>query len=228
MNLKTPVNKQTVKQHMAYSTWKYALMLIAAVFGWNLIYTVTTYRAPENKRIDVYIQSVTTSPEVMDAFLKPIWESAVPEMETVETGLLATGDDYTTVMQVSTYIAAGEGDIYLMTEEYFKQYASQGAFVELDPLVEQGLLDVSGIDTLSGCVKVATEYDGEDNATAYETHLMGIPLKSLYGFMTEAQIDNRNLYAAIMINNRNDENVIPFFNAFIQAGRGEKPDWIED
>lgn len=227
MNLKTPINRETIRQHLSYSTWKYAVLLIAAIFGWNLIYTMTAYRSPENKRIDVYVQSVTASPEVIDEFLKPIWKSTVPEMEVVQSSLLGIADDYTTTIQISTYVAAGEGDIYLLTEEYFKQVASQGAFVDLDPLVEAGILDISGIDTAAGEVKVAVEYDREDNPVTYEQHLFGVPLKSLYGFMTEAQIDNRNLYAAIMINNQNDENVIPFFNAFIQAGRGEKPDWIE-
>lgn len=227
MNLKTPVNKETIRQHLAYSTWKYAVLLIVAVFGWNLVYTMTAYRSPEDKRIDVYIQSVTVTPEIVDEFLKPIWESAVPEMETVQSATLSVGDEYTTTMQITTYVAAGEGDIYLLTEEYFKQLASQGALLELDALVEQGMLDVSGIDTAAGCVTVPSAYDEKDNPTAYERHLFGVPLQSLYGFMTEAQIDNRSLYAAIMINNQNDENVIPFFNAFIQAGRGEKPDWIE-
>lgn len=227
MKLKTPVNRETVRQHMTYSAWKYAVLLIVVVFGWNLIYTVTTYRSPENKRIDVYIQSVTASQEIMDEFLKPIWQSTVPDMEIVESALLGTGEDYTTTIQISTYIAAGEGDIYLLTEEYFKQLAGQGALLDLDLLVESGALDLAGINVAAGCVKVPSAYDEEDNPVAYEQHLFGVPLRSLYGFMTEAQLDNRNLYATIMINNQNDENVIPFFNALIQAGRGEKPDWIE-
>ena len=32
------------------------------------------------------------------------------------------------------------------------------------------------------------------------------------------QLDNRGMYAAIMVNNGNDANVIPFFNALLQAG----------
>jgi hypothetical protein len=58
--------------------------------------------------------------------------------------------------------------------------------------------------------------------------LYGIPLDSFYGFMNGMQVDNRGLYAVIIVNNQNDENVIPFFNALLQAGRGEKEAWITE
>lgn len=227
MRLKTPINKETFRQHLTYNTWKYLVMLVAVIFGWNLIYTVTAYRPPEDKRIDVYIQSATASDEKVDAFLEPIWREVTPDMESVHSVLLAVGEDYTTNMQLTTYIAAGEGDIYFLEEDFFKSFASQGAFVELDELVENGTLDLTDIDASAGRVKIATQFDEKDNPTVYEQHLYGVPLKSLYGYMTELQVDNRNLYAVIMVSNHNDENVVPFFNAMIQAGRGEKPDWIE-
>ena len=41
-------------------------------------------------------------------------------------------------------------------------------------------------------------------------------------------VGNRGMYAVIIVNNQNDENVIPFFNALLQAGRGEKEAWITE
>ena len=37
------------------------------------------------------------------------------------------------------------------------------------------------------------------------------------------QIDNRGRIMCINVNNGNDENVIPFFNALLQAVRSDKP-----
>ena len=83
MRIKTPINKETLKHHMTYGLWKYALMAACVIMGWSLIYTTTAYRSPQDKRVDVYILSNTASSELVDKFLEPIWKEAVPEMETV-------------------------------------------------------------------------------------------------------------------------------------------------
>ena len=228
MRIKTPINKETLKNHMTYSTWKYALMAACVIFGWSLIYTTTAYRSPQNKRIDVYIQSNTASSELIEAFLEPIWKETVPEMETVNGVSMSTIDDYTTSMQLMTYMAAGEGDIYFLTEQYFKSFAPNGSFLELDDLVASGVIQANDVELSKGYVAYVEEYDDNDRPVKTSRHLYGIPLDSFYGFMSGMQLDNRGLYAVISVNNQNDENVIPFFNALLQAGRGEKEDWINE
>lgn len=228
MRIKTPINKETIKNHMTYSTWKYALMAACVIFGWSLIYTTTAYRSPQNKRVDVYIQSNTASSESIQAFLDPIWKETVPEMETVNGVSMSTIDDYTTSMQLMTYMAAGEGDIYFLTEQYFKSFAGQGSFLALEDLVADGTIQVDDVELSKGYVAYVEEYDDNDRPIKTSRHLYGIPLDSFYGFMGGMQLDNRGLYAVIIINNQNDENVIPFFNALLQAGRGEKEDWITE
>ena len=142
MRIKTPINRETVRHHITYSSWKYIVMAVMVLMGWSLIYTTTAYRSPQNKRIDVYVQSNIGSQEMIDAFLEPIWKKTVPEMETVSSVILATVDDYTTTMQLMTYMAAGEADIYFLNEQYFKSYASQGGFLPLEDLIAGGSLNV--------------------------------------------------------------------------------------
>lgn len=228
MRMKTPINKETLKNHMTYSSWKYIVMAVCVIFGWSLIYTTTAYRSPQDKRIDVYIQTNTASAELVQSFLDPIWKETVPEMETVNGIIMTIIDDYTTSMQLMTYMAAGEGDIYFLTEQYFKSYASQGSFLALDGLVADGTLQLDDIDLTKGYVAYVEEYDDNDRPIKTSRHLYGIPLDSFYGFMNGMQVDNRGLYAVIIVNNQNDENVIPFFNALLQAGRGEKEAWITE
>ena len=227
MRMKTPLTKEKVRNHFAYGSWKYLLLAALAVFGWSLIFTTTAYRSPQDKRIDLYAQTTTTTAENMDAFLEPIWREVTPEMEVVSSVALMNLDDYSTSMQLTAYMAAGDGDIYFLTEQYFKSFAAAGSFLELDVLVENGTIQVDGVDLSKGRVAVVTEYDENDQPVTAEQHLYGIPLDEFYGFMSGMQLDNRGLYAAILVNNGNDENVIPFFNALLQAGRGEKEDWMK-
>ena len=72
MKIKTPLNKNRLRNHFTYSSWKYIAIVIASIFGWNLLYTMTAYRSPEHLRIDVYIQSGTASQETVNAFFKPV------------------------------------------------------------------------------------------------------------------------------------------------------------
>lgn len=228
MRLKTPVNQETLRHHITYSSWKYIIMAVLVIMGWSLIYTTTAYRSPQDKRIDVYIQSNIGAQQTIDAFLEPIWKETVPEMETVSSVILTTVDDYTTSMQLMAYMAAGEADIYFLNEQYFKSYAGQGGFLPLEELVADGTLNVGDVDLTKGYVAFVEDYDDNGLPTKTSQHLYGIPLESFYGFMNGMQIDNRDLYAVITVNNQNDANVIPFFNALLEAGRGEQEDWMTD
>ncbi|MBR0228860.1 MAG: hypothetical protein IJQ62_10980 [Clostridia bacterium] len=228
MRIKTPVNRETLKHHLNYGLWKYALMAACVILGWSLIYTTTAYRSPQEKRIDVYMMSNTASSELIDKFLEPVWKETVPEMEIVSGVVMSVLDDYTTTMQLMTYMAAGEVDIFFINEQYFKTYASQGYFVELEGMVESGQIDACGADLSKGYVAYVEEYDDQNRAVKTSRHLYGIPLDSFYGFMGGMQLDNRGLYAVITVNNQNDENVIPFFSALLKAGQGEKEEWITE
>lgn len=219
MRISTPLTKERIKYHLTYNAWKYALLVVASVLGWNLIYSATTYRPPQEKRIDVFVQAPFAATEVMDEFLKPIWEKAAPTMETVESRALMVGDEYSATIQLSTYVHVGEGDIYLLTEQYFKNMASQGVFLPLEGCVPQTLLD--SMDVSKGRITVVEEWDEKDQPVRTAQHLYGIPLDSLDGLMQGLQVDTRGMYAAILANNQNDENVIPFFCALLEAGSSE-------
>ena len=228
MRMKTPVNKKTIQQHLADSGWKYLLMAVLVVLGWTLIYDMTQYRSPEDKRVDVYVLSSTASQEALDAFLKPIWEEVTPDVETVNGFIIPITDESDITLKLGTYTAAWEGDIYVLTAQYYKMLAAQGAFLDLEALIADGQINADEIDLSSAYVAMIEEYDQEGRPITAEQHLYGIPLDTLYGYMETLQLDNRGMYAAILIRNQNDEKVIPFFNAFIQGGRGEKPEWLEE
>ena len=85
MKIKTPITKDRLRTHFAYNFWKYLIAIIGSIFAWNLIYTTTAYRSPQDKRVDLYIQSSYVSEDSAKKFIDPIWKASVPDMETVSS-----------------------------------------------------------------------------------------------------------------------------------------------
>ena len=219
MKISTPINRVSLKNHWTYHFWIYLLVIAGSIFGWNIIYTMTAYRAPENKRIDFYIQSNTVTQESANAFIKPIWESTVPDMEEINPYILVSAqDDYYSNMQLTVYIMAQEGDIYMLHSADFKSFAAQGVFVDLQPYVDNGMLDVSGIDLSGGYIALVDDNGMPES----ERRLFGIPLYSLDGYMDELFLDNRDMLLGVTVFSGNEENTVKFLNEFLAKGRGER------
>ena len=213
------LTKSRLQDHFRYNAWKYALIIALSVLVWDFIYLQTAYRPPEDKRIDWYVQSPGSSAEELDAYLAPIWQASVPEMEQVASVMLmpSGGNDYYADMQLSTYLMAGQGDVYLLPRDLFKRYAAQGVFSPLEGYVAAGRLRLDGLDAAAGEVTyVETEANGAP--TVSERHLYGIPAAAL-SRLNEAGIAPDNLVIAVSAASGNEDNIITFLDAFIAASR---------
>ena len=73
--MKTPLNKKILQNHLTYAWWKYALIALLAVVGWSLIYSMTEYRAPEEKKIILGVYAYGS-----DANIAPYMESVRAEL----------------------------------------------------------------------------------------------------------------------------------------------------
>ena len=224
MTVKGRLDKRKIRNHLAYDFWKYLLLAAAVWFGVDLLFTSTAYRSPQDKRVDVEIMSATVTDDLMASFFQPLWQEAVPDMELVEGSILTpmNDEDMYSDMVILTRLAAAEGDIYMLPASKFKSLATQGWFLALDDLVENGTINAEGLE-LDACRLTVVD---EETQTA-QTHLYGIPTDTLYGFMDGLQYDNRGCVMAIVVNNGNDDAVIRFFNALLQAGRGDMPEWLQ-
>lgn len=216
MGVKTKVN---LRHHVQYNAWKYLLLIVASIFLVDLVYTMTAYRSPEDKRIDVYIQNAAVDQNEIDAVFEQMRLDKLPDVEQISSYSLMTGsaEDVYAVQQLTTYLAAGEGDIYILTGEDFKRYASQGVFVDFSELIEQGTLKADGMDLSGGYVAIQ-EYDEKSDSmvAVSQQRLYGIPLSQLPGFTQEFGIYNQNMYLSMTVFNGNDENVLLFINQLIE------------
>ena len=196
--MKTPVTSGRLKQHFAYSWWKY---LLIAVIGFGLVdfvYTVTAYRPPRDKKIGFYVYGYTND-EKMTAYLDHVRETEMSDMEEI-TSLQLINDESYGPMQLMTYFTTGEGDVYLLSRETFLNYAQDGSFVPLETDPElMALLDNAGISVQSGWRR---------NTGTGETHLYGIPQSKLPGLSQYAQAQDG--YLCVLVTGGNQENAVKF------------------
>ena len=153
MNFQMPITKRRITHHFQYAVWMYLLLIALALFGWNLIYTTTRYRPPENMQVEFYVQSNTADEDALTALADRIHEEVMPEMELVTASIVTITDDYYGDMQLTVWISAAQGDVYLLTKDYFESFAASGAFMNLQPLVDSGELDAADLDLTDGIVK---------------------------------------------------------------------------
>ena len=196
--MKTPINSRTLKQHLTYSWWKYLLVAVLAFGLVDLLYSVTAYRSPADKRVEFYVYGQMDQ-EKLTAYMENIRKTEMEDME-VMTPLQLLDDGYYGSMQLMTYMAVGEGDVYLLPRDEFVTGASGGSFLPLEEDKElMALFDAAGISLQNGWRK---------NTETGENHLCGIPQNKLPGLSRYAKATDG--YLCAIVNGGNDANALKF------------------
>ncbi len=196
--MKTPINSRTLRQHLTYCWWKYALIIILGALAVNIYFTVTAYRPPDDKKVDLYISGYGDE-QALSRYVAGIRESRMPDMEEMSAVFLTTDPTYGP-MQLTTYIAAGEGDLYLLPRDSFVSMASQGAWIALESDGDlMALFNEAGVSLQSGWRRDST--DGN-------THLFGIPVSVLPGLSKYAYVENG--FLSVLVNGGNTGNALRF------------------
>ena len=178
--MRTPITSKTLKQHFAYNWWKYLLVALLAFGLVDILYTVTAYRSPPEKKVEFYVYGLMDQ-EKLTAYMDHVRSSEMEDME-VMTPLQLMNDNYYGPMQVMTYMAAGEGDLYLLPRDEFVNGAAQGSFLALENDPElMAFFDKAGINLQNGWRK---------ETETGETHLCGIPQNKLPGLSKYASATN--------------------------------------
>ena len=202
MSLHMPITKRRISHHFQYSIWMYLLLVVLALFAWNLIYTTTRYQPPEAMRVEFFVQAPAASEEGLNALADRIHQDVMPDMELVTAQSVTITEDYYGDMQLTVWISAAQGDIYLLADEYFERYAKSGAFLDLQPYVDSGQLDIGSLDASSGILQATdTDFKG----------LYGIPADGLTGF-ADMLVSAENKMLCVLFRNGNDEYTIKFLN----------------
>ena len=197
-SMKTPVTSGTLKQHLTYNWWKYILIVLLAFGLVDLLYSVTSYRPPREKTVGFYVYGYMNE-EGLSAYMDNVRDTEMPDMEEMLPQLLVDDASYGP-MQLMTYLAAGEGDLYLLPREQFLSYAANGSLIQLEDDAELlALFDTAGVNLQSGWRR---------NTETGETHLYGIPQDKIPGLGQYAYAQDG--YLCLIITSRNQENAMKF------------------
>ncbi len=205
--MKTPLTKEALQHHFTYSWWKYLLLIAISIMGWSIIFAVTAYRAPEEKKIIVGVYTAASDAN-MQAYMDNVQAEHFPDMEEVDPMYILTDETYG-AMILSTRVAARECDLYVLPRNDFQNYASQGGFMPIDVAFPALVADLeaAGVSLSRGWRTV------EDTG---EKHLYGIPCTDLPAASQLLGFDTGDTYISIFFETGNDENCMKFFEIFIR------------
>ena len=204
--MKTPVNARTLRQHLTYNWWKYLLIAVVAFGLVDLLYAVTAYRSPRDKTVGLYVYGYMNETDLMP-YLENIRETEMSDMEEINAVTLTVDDTYGP-MQMMTYIAAGEGDVYLFSRDDFLNNAMNGSLLPLESDAELlALFDNAGINLQSGWRR---------ESETGETHLYGIPLDKLPGL--SKYIYAQDGYLSVIVTSGNQENAFKLLRILCRDG----------
>lgn len=197
--MRLPITRERIRTHFHYAWWQYLLLVCLAVFGWNLLYTTTRYRSPEELKVEWYCQGLVDSQtqEKLDALMEQLRLELFPDMEEVTFTPIAYDQTYGD-MQLMVWASAGQGDLYMLERDQFQNLASGGAMAQLTPYIESGALLTGDIDLSAGYVT--------DPETG-KKYLMGIPTDSLTG-LTAYGINSEGCVMGLLANGGNIDNTL--------------------
>ncbi len=209
MDRKFPITKERLRNAWAYSRWVLVLLVVLSLAGWNLFYHMTSYRVPAERKVEFYIDqygAMEDGPTALDGLMDAIHAEALPELEEVSALCMGLDDTYGTMLMAAK-VSSGEGDVFLLTEQYFRQLAGNGALVPLQPLLDAGELDATGVDLTAG-------YD-TDEATG-EPVLYGIPADSFTALDSYGLIREGAYFAVIQQPDEELEHSVIFLRTLMQ------------
>lgn len=205
--MRLPITRERIRNHLHYAWWQYAALIAGAIIFWNLLYTTTRYRTPEYLKVEFYCEAAATNEDMdrIDAMLEEVRQQHMPDMEEVTFTTVGYDDTYGQ-MQLMVWMAAGQGDLYMLSTEKFLGVADQGSMIDLQPYVDSGLLNVEGIDLSAGYVTISD---------TGERILAGIPADSLSGFHDYALVGEDHVLS-ILNDCGSEENTLKLLNWFLE------------
>jgi len=214
--IKERITKKWLRNHLSYCWWKYLALAAACVFCVDILFTMTAYRPPEEKKVEIYVLNDYVEASAVQAELSSLFFERFPEQEELTVLSINIGsDDMYARMQFTTYAAAQQGDVYMMPVSEFRNLTAEeyDAFVDLAPYMESGVIDAQDIDVSGYVVQNA---DGSQSIYA-------IPADTLYG-LTQYSNDPAGSVLCLTSFGGNIDHAAQTLNLMIEQYHGEKPE----
>lgn len=211
------ITKKWLKNHWAYSWWKYLLLACICIMGVNIVFTTTAYRPPEEKKIELYVCNGYVDSQAMEDQLSPVFFERFPEQEdlTLMNVNLASEDMYVQ-MQFTTYLAAQQGDVLLLPKSEVYKLSGEGAdnvFMDLTPYIETGVIDPEKLGVEPLVLKDSAGAEG----------VYAIPAETLYGLFDLGNM-TKDSYLVVTAFSGNEDTAAAMIGMLFDLYQTEKPE----
>ncbi len=194
--MKKTLTWKSFAHHIGYNWWKYVMIAVASCFAVLILYDTHEYKVPDDRKLDLYVYGYTNE-SALKEYLEAVRIGNFPELEQINIVTLLADDTYGPV-QLVTYLAAQEGDIYILPREEFLNLSSGNAFIPLEEETE--LMSVlSDTDLQRGWRR---------NTETGESHLCGIPQSALPGLLQYVYTTDMNGFICVPYSNDNKDTAL--------------------
>jgi hypothetical protein len=183
---KTRFNKESLANHFHYGKWMYVLIIALSLFGMDLLFTVTEYHPPAERKVEIYLMGGVGDVDQLDdlaARALAYGQTIDPTLEEVSfLPLNYTGeDDVYGPQKLMVLLAAREGNVYLVDRNYLEQFVEMGVSQPLDVYIAQGMLQPGDRDLTN------VTYDepalDEETPPSGNKYIYALQAKPLQGLM---------------------------------------------
>ena len=183
---KTRLTKESLSNHFHYAKWIYVLIICLSAFGLDLLFTVTEYHPPAERKVEIYLMGGLGDVEQLDGLAARALEygkTIDPTLEEVTFLPLSYSgeDDIYGPQKLMVLLAAQEGHVYFVDRTYLEQFINMGVAQPLEGYIDQGLLDPGDRDLSN--VTYEEPAPDEDTPPSGATHVYALQAEPLQGLM---------------------------------------------
>lgn len=226
----TRMTKQKWVNHWRYNKFQYLLIIAVCVLCGDLLYQVTAYRAPNERKVDFQLVAEYSDADFFTPYAEVALKAGQAFDDTLEEvnfySLMYSGgsDDVYGAQKYMVMIGANEGHVYFVNHELMEQLVLQGAALPLNDLIDAGHLKTTPEMDLS---KVTYTVKDDEALSALGDKVYAMPIGELYGAMTDdVHYDVRGKYAVIMIYVPNPETTAVVLQSVIDQLTAPAPEWV--
>jgi len=203
------INKATFRNHIYYDWWKYLVGILATIFIWSIVTTMTRPQTPADKKLDIYMVGDYMLQDATESISNKMLEDFPELLEANFFNIALEGEmEYVGRTQLMVMVGSQTGDIYAFSKEEFKTMAEQGAFMPLDEYIEE-FQEVVPKEKLEEYKFRALEEE--------QSHYYGVPMEGITLFENSGY-DVSDKVMGVMAYSKNTEKAIEALKWFLKNG----------
>ena len=234
----TKITKDRFRNHYQYGKYIYLALIVVCGMLADILFTVTEYRAPDERKVDIELVGVFANTEKAGPFEQAAleyaqayerardeaagidvnaegYEASVQEVNFLQMMYDMSGEDaYYDQQRFMVTLAANEGDIFLVSRELLNSLVNQGLAVDLTPYIESGAINPGDRD-LSRVT--FNEWVEENQPATGNKCIYALQADTLAGLWNEFEYYYKDKYMVLMVYSDNIDTSVAVMQWMIET-----------